>query len=41
MMRAMAMQADAAAAPATPVEAGTLDITADVVLTVEVAPLAH
>jgi uncharacterized protein YggE len=31
------MQADAAAAP-TPVEAGTLDISADVVLTVEVAP---
>src|SRR5438477_531646 len=30
-----------AAAPATPVESGTLDVTADVVLTVEVSPAAH
>jgi uncharacterized protein YggE len=33
-----APRAMAAAAPATPVEAGTLDITADVTLSVEVAP---
>src|SRR5438445_134334 len=31
----------AAAAPAPPVESGTLDVTADVVLTVEVSPAAH
>jgi uncharacterized protein len=31
----------AAAATATPVESGTLDVTADVVLTVEVGPAAH
>ena len=31
----------AAAATVTPVEAGTLDVTADVVLTVEVSPAAH
>src|SRR5438270_834770 len=30
-----------AAAPATPVESGTLDVTADVVLTVELSPAAH
>lgn len=30
-----------AAAPATPVESGTLDVSADVVLTVEVSPAAH
>jgi uncharacterized protein len=33
-----APRAMAAAAPATPVEAGTLDVTADVTLSVEVAP---
>jgi len=33
-----AMRASAAAAPATPVESGTLDVTADVMLTVEVGP---
>jgi uncharacterized protein len=31
----------AAAATATPVESGTLDVTADVVLTVEVSPAVH
>ena len=31
----------AGAPPATPVESGTLDVTADVVLTVEVGPAAH
>jgi hypothetical protein len=34
-------RASAAAATPTPVESGTLDVTADVVLTVEVGPAAH
>lgn len=40
-VRAYMGAARAAAAPATPVESGTLDVTADVVLTVEVSPAAH
>jgi len=36
-----APRAMAAAAPATPVEAGTLDVTAEVTLSVEVAPAAR
>jgi hypothetical protein len=35
------MAASATAQAATPVEAGTLDINADLALTVEVAPAAH
>ena len=40
-VRPRAMAATASAAVATPVEAGTLDINADLALTVEVAPAAH
>jgi uncharacterized protein YggE len=36
-----APRAVASAATATPVEAGTLDVTADVMLTVEVSPTAR
>ena len=36
-----ATRVTAAAAPATPVEAGTLDVTADVTLSVEVSPAAR
>jgi uncharacterized protein YggE len=36
-----AQRAMAAAAPATPVEAGTLDVTADVTLSVEVGPVSR
>lgn len=39
--RPRAMAAGVSAAAATPVEAGTLDINANVALTVEVAPAAH
>jgi uncharacterized protein len=40
-VRMFARAANAAAEAATPVESGTLDITADVVLTVEVSPAAR
>jgi uncharacterized protein YggE len=40
-VRPRAMAASATAQAATPVEAGTLDINADLALTVEVAPAAH